>query len=393
MTGSGPARPPRQLAAGDIVAAYSDELGDWTAAQITRLTDEDPFWRGGIVAVLDLDWSGPEPFAVEDLGPLKPLVLTHHAHHGALSHCHFEWLLPRSCKVIGRAGLLTSEKPRTYTLGWRVGQQLSQQRRWDQGQRGEDPRVQVLSGPEVELFARRSQAFPEVLHVTVEAIRSLDCATLPTMFPSAVSLSLKGDLGTLVNASALGRLPRLKALLITDLFGMTAKDSVRPEQLPSLDVLALHSIPTDYAAAMKRTWKAEVANGTDVTIRSGRKPEWVQENRDNPLRDWDGREHISSARYRTSVAQYRATRRAVIDTLARQSEGTASATLTELGREFGDAFNRIDGTRAPFIETEEREELLAALAAAVRAAESLHGRQFPHATDALVHGVDAVRQW
>ena len=330
---------------------------------------------------------------MEDLGPLNPLVLTHHAHHGALSHCHFEWLLPRSCKVIGRAELLTTEKPRTYALGWRVGHQLSQQRRWDQGERGDYPRVQVLSGADVELFARKSQAFPHLLRVTLEAIQSLDCSLLPSMFPNVVSLSLKGDLGTLVNASALGRLPRLKALFITDLFGMTAMDSVRPEQLQSLDVLALQSVPADYAVAMRRAWKAEVANGTDVTVRSGRKPEWVQENRDNPLRDWDGRDHISSARYRKSVAQYRATRRAVIAALARQDEGTAGASLIEIGHEFGEAFNRIDGNRAPFIETEEREELLAALAATVPAAESLHRRQFPLATDALIQGVDAVRQW
>ena len=387
------AGPPRPIAAGDVVATYSDELGEWTAAQITCVTDADPFWRAGTAAVLELDWSGPEPLSVEDLGTLRPLRLTHHSHSGGLSHCHFEWLLPRSYKVIGQAELLTDEKPRAYTTGWRVCQQLASQRRWDLGQRDDDPRTRALSGAQIGRFASESQAFPELLRVTVEAIDSLDCANLPIMFPKAISLSLQGNLGTLANAASLGGLGQLKELYITDLFGMTAADLVRPNHLPNLEILAFHSIPADYAAAMRVAWRPEIPHGTSVEIRSPRKPDWVDENRDNPLRDWDGRDHISAARYRKSIAQYKATRRAVIEALGAMGGEADAATLTGLGRDFGEAFNRLDGTRSPFIETEEREELFSALSATVAAAESLHRRTFPHAADALAAGAEAVRAW
>jgi hypothetical protein len=51
--------PARPIAPGDIVAAYSEALGEWTAAQVTDL---DPAWcKAG---VLDLDWSGSEPESV-----------------------------------------------------------------------------------------------------------------------------------------------------------------------------------------------------------------------------------------------------------------------------------------------------------------------------------------
>ena len=139
--------------------------------------------------------------------------------------------------------------------------------------------------------------------------------------------------------------------------------------------------------------EALIANGTCVEIRSPRKPEWVDENRDNPLRDWDGRDHISPVRYRKSVAHYRTTRRAVIVALAPEGIASATETLTKLGRKFADAFNRLGSGRNPFIETEEREELFASLVAAVAAAEAHHGQQFSQAADALAEGAEEVRIW
>jgi hypothetical protein len=63
MTRQKETSPPRPIALGDVVAAYSEELGEWTAAQVTDL---DPAWR--TAGVLELDWSGSEPSSVEDLG-------------------------------------------------------------------------------------------------------------------------------------------------------------------------------------------------------------------------------------------------------------------------------------------------------------------------------------
>src|SRR5215472_6002567 len=122
--------PPRAIAPGDIVVCYSDDLGEWTAAQITDL---NPSWK--TAGVLDLDWSGPEPTFVDDLGRVSPLVLTHHAWAGTPSHTNNEWVLPRSYKVIGSLRLLREARSDAYSSGWDVGMQLALQRRWDRGDR------------------------------------------------------------------------------------------------------------------------------------------------------------------------------------------------------------------------------------------------------------------
>jgi hypothetical protein len=80
-----PSVPPRPLAPGDIVAGFCEALGGWAAAQVTDL---DPEWK--TAGVLDLDWSGPEPSSVTDLGQPAALRLTHHSWTGKLSHVNHD---------------------------------------------------------------------------------------------------------------------------------------------------------------------------------------------------------------------------------------------------------------------------------------------------------------
>jgi hypothetical protein len=382
--------PPRPISVGDIVASYSEPLRAWTAAQITGLGGTFGITRKA--AVLELDWAGPEPTSVSDLGELRPLRLSHHAHRDRLSHCNFDWLLPRNYKVIGSAPLLREGMADGYSSGWRIGEQLAAQRRWDSGVRERDPGDLSLQASELERFMDRAP-LPDVWRLEVNGISMLDCAALATCFPTVSRLSLAGDLGSLANASALQRLSGLRTLFIQDLFGMLGADAVTIHDVPELEMLGLYSTPADYAAAMRKAWRSEIRNGTMVEIRSPRKPEWVDENRDNPLRDWDGREHISAARYRKAVAHYQATRRDVIAALSTVDEASASAHLSELGQEFALAFNELDAGGNPFIETEERDDLFVALDAAVSAAEKRHGRQFAGAREAIASGANAVREW
>lgn len=267
------------------------------------------------------------------------------------------------------------------------------QRRWDTGGVDQDSNELSLRASDFPSLLESSSPMLAVWRLEVSGIDTLDCADLVRLVPNVSCLSLAGDLGTLENASELQRLSRLRTLFIQNLFSMGPSDAVTVRELPALEMLGLYSIPYDYATAMRKAWKPEIANGTNVEIRSPRKAMWVEENRDNPLRDWDGREHINSARYRKAVAQYQMTRRAVIATLAAPDPTSVSSDLTQLGREFAKAFNGFDAGRNPFIETEEREELFGALDAAVAASEDRHGRQFPGAREALATGVNEVRDW
>jgi hypothetical protein len=381
--------PPRPISPGDVVAAYSDELGEWTAAQVTDL---DPAWR--TADVLDLDWSGPEPHSVDDLHELVPLRLTHHAYTGRLSHCNYEWLLPRSYKVIGAAPLVHDRKSNRYSAGWHIGDRLSRQRRWDRGERNSrPPGERSFFGAEIADLVVRFEPFAELWDVSITEIDSLDCGDLVSLFPNLVRLSLSGNLGTLSTSANLNQLPNLKTLFIDNLFGMSASDRLLRTAVPNMEMLGLHSVPAEYAAATKKAWTPEIPNGTFVEITSPRKPGWVAENRNNPLSEWDGRAHISAARYRKSVAQYKATRRAILKQLAVSEDQTDGSRFTELGRQFGEAFNQLDGTRNPFIETEEREELFAALNAMIDDAETEYGRTFDGSRRHLIAGVESVRDW
>jgi hypothetical protein len=380
--------PPRPIAPGDIVAGYSDELGEWTAAQVTDL---NPAER--TAGVLALDWSGPEPDSLRDLGELVPLGLTHHAHSGGLSHCNFEWLLPRSCKVIGNVPLLHDLPSNSYSGGWHIGLQLDLQRRWDRGERSsQHPGYRSFSGAEIADLVARSAPLTELWNVSVTKVDSLDAGDLVTLFPNVVRLRLVGNLGVLTNSASLNRLSRLRRLFLNDLFGMTAADCLMPTAVPDLQSLHLYSVPAEYAVAMKKAWTPEIPNGTFLEIGSPRKPDWVAENRNNPLREWDGRENISAARYRKAVAQYKETRRAVLREIGATGEPDRSR-IEELGRQFGEAFNKLDGRRNPFIETVEREELFEALDAIVNDAEAEHGRTFDAIRRHLTAGVEDVRDW
>ncbi|MFJ3221268.1 hypothetical protein ACIPLC_35780 [Kitasatospora sp. NPDC086801] len=106
--------PPRPIVPGDVVAAFSEYLGEWTAAQITHL---DPDHQ--LAGVLHLDWSGPEPMSVAELGEVVPGCFA-----VGLAHCYYEWVLPRSYKVIGTLPLLHDEPPNSYAFGWGMGLDL-----------------------------------------------------------------------------------------------------------------------------------------------------------------------------------------------------------------------------------------------------------------------------
>ncbi|WP_328991465.1 hypothetical protein OG394_34845 [Kribbella sp. NBC_01245] len=378
-----PDAPPRPIAVGDVVVAFNDLLGEWTAAQVTHFHEE---WKS--VALLELTWSGPEPAGIDDLGVVEALKLSHQSWGGGLSHCFFEWILPRSHKIIGTMPVLQAKPPSSYSAGWRIGDQLFYQRRWDSGNRDEfiDPAELSCTGAELNALSGPRQ---DLRILRVAGIDELDCKQLVESYPDLTELILTGNLGILANAGSLNRLTRLKSLIISDLFGMDGPDCLLPKHVPALENLWLSSVPRDYASATRTAWRGEIVHGVSLEIQAPRKPEWVAENLNNPLRDWDGRERISALRYKKALALYRTTRRAVQDAFANASGDARLARLTEIGRGFSEGFNKLDG-RDPFIETVERDELFAALNHLIT---EVGGMDDPAARDALLASAEANRDW
>ncbi|MGW7613838.1 hypothetical protein ACWGKW_42770 [Streptomyces sp. NPDC054766] len=212
---------------------------------------------------------------------------------------------------------------------------------------------------------------------------------LVAAFLDLTRLSLSGNLGTLTSAAALNQLPQLQGLTVRDLFGMEPSDCLLPRHVPEVEDVSLYGIPVDYAAAMRKTWRPHVRHGVELDVRGARKPEWVAANAANPLRDWDGREHIPRTGYRKAVAQYEATRDAF---LSEVTSGEQHGNIAEIGRAFGAAFNTLD-SRTRFIETVEREELFDALDFLAEEAQTTAGRDLSAARAALIEGVDSIRDW
>jgi hypothetical protein len=379
-------QPPRPVAVGDVVAVYSEALGAWTASQVTGIDA-----AAKCAAVLELDWSGPEPAAVADLGDVQPLRLTHHSWGGTLSHCNHGWVLPRSFTVIGSLPLLVTEPSYAYASVWGRGEQLARQRHWDSGKREDWNAPYALTCTAEELAAEHTPSARRagVKHLTVHGISRLDCARLVADFPDLTRLSLSGNLGTLTSAAALNRLPLLQGLTIRELFGMDPSDCLLPRHAPEVEEVWLYGIPADYAAAMRKTWRPQVRHGVQLDVRGARRPEWVADNATNPLRDWDGREHIPRTGYRKAVAHYKATRDAF---LAEVTGGEQQDDIAEIGRAFAAAFNTLD-SRSAFIETVEREELFDALHFLADEAQTAAGRDLTAARAALIEGVESVRDW
>ncbi|MBP2478249.1 hypothetical protein JOF53_007121 [Crossiella equi] len=364
-------KPPRPLCPGDIVVGHSGHLGEWTAAQVTALDE-----RQRLAAVLELTWSGPEPDSLADLGELVPLRLGHHSWQGEPQHCWHTWVLPKGHRVLGNVPPLVTEPSRSYSGMWTLGLRLDGQRQWDAGNRGERvSRVPSARYAAPELPTARDEALRE-LSLTVPA--ELDCAVLAELLPGLTSLTVHGELATLVNAGALGRLTGLRTLCLYDVFGMTGADVPSPADLPHLAWLTVDGVPAEYASALRKLWKPEDVNGTYLSVRGARSPDWVAENRDNPLRSWDG--NVKPVAYRKAFAQYKTTRRAVQEALA---AGAGPERLTELGAEFAEAFNGMDA-RWNFVETVEREDLLEAVHAMT---------DLDWARQALAEGLDSARDW
>jgi len=200
--------------------------------------------------------------------------------------------------------------------------------------------------------------------VRMDGVAQVDVADLATRFPDAGYLMLFGAPGLLSGLPALTRFPRLESIWLCDLFGYGPDDLPGPDELPALTSLHLSSIPADVATSARRAYGKHP--WVELSVSRPRKPTWLAENLENPLRHWDGREGIPASaakRARTAfVAALRQVREADAD---REDSAAYDQAVTAAATAFLDVIGAL-GRRHGFLYTLERDEVVDAVAALTR---------------------------
>ena len=190
-------------------------------------------------------------------------------------------------------------------------------------------------------------------------ILEIDFAQILNNYPRLRELRLWGKPGHILNFHKLSELKELVVFSTVDLFGFTAEDIPKPEDLPRLSMFWMSSLPEEAAKVAKKYYKKQQDKGLNLWITKPRKAEWLAQNLDNPFRSWDGQENISTANAKKAASLYRKTRASVRKLLENPNEDTMEH-IEVLIREYTQGFNKMD-KRNCFIETIEREDIYDAL--------------------------------
>ncbi len=187
----------------------------------------------------------------------------------------------------------------------------------------------------------------------IGAIENLDVSDVAEHFPSVTWLHLFGTPGLLRNLDGLQALPRLTALWICDLFGYGPDGFPGPDELPTLTSLDLDSVPAEVVARVRARYKK--APNVELTVRRPRKPEWLAENLENPLRRWDGRDGIPRTVAKKARAAFVAALRQI-----RDDSPTDENTVTAAATGFLDTIAGLN-RKHQFLYTLERDEVIDAV--------------------------------
>lgn len=196
---------------------------------------------------------------------------------------------------------------------------------------------------------------PGLSELHLREVQEIDLAQLYQTYPRLQGLRLWGAPGYIRNFAALPQFKELHRFSTVDMFGFTAGDIPKPEQMKKLTWFWMESLPEDAAQAVKQLYKKRKAQGLDLRIRKARKPQWLAENLDNPFRHWDGAEHIPASSAKKAAAQYKKTRAGLLALADEQTEDIMQRALDAVTC-YAQTFNKMR-----FIETEEREEIYSAL--------------------------------
>ncbi len=225
----------------------------------------------------------------------------------------------------------------------------------------------------------------------VRQAREIDAAKVVARFPALSELRCWGAPGHVRNMAALAALTGLHTLTLYDMFGFRPEDIPAPSNFPKLSMFWLTSIPSDAAAAIKKIYKPATIQGLDLQVRQPRKPEWLAANLDNPFRNWDETEGITSAQAKKAATLYKTAR---ADALKLAGEADSLAALSPVVLAYTEAFNKMD-SRGNFIHTDEREQIFDALMNILEAVDEqrVAAGAAPVDRNALTEVMDSVRDF
>lgn len=235
---------------------------------------------------------------------------------------------------------------------------------------------------------------PNLYKLALLSVSDLDLAQIPRYYPHLNSLRLVGKPGNVKNIHSLGMLKELNAgLLLENIFGFTAEEFPTPESWPNLMSISLESVPEEAGKHIKKVFKGKVPA---LDIRKLRKPEWLAENLDNPLRHWDGSEFVPKSKFKKAVMVYRDARRAALSAAANYVKDKDPANLQKqlekISVEYVEVFNKLDA-RTNWIMTEEREDICIAFDAILSAVNDVAGSEFKMDTSQIYDIMNEHRDW
>lgn len=182
-------------------------------------------------------------------------------------------------------------------------------------------------------------------------IREMDMEQIAGQFPEVEYLNISGAPGVVTHMQAVGGLSGLRNLYCTDLFGYGAGDMEALESLHELRELDFESVPKEAGQYLKKHWKGKLDRLNVIRLRN---ESWLKDNLENPLRHWDGNEFIPEAAYRSAGKCYKDTKKQLLETADRIG-------IEDIVRRYTQHFNRLNERYEEFIETEEREDIYAAM--------------------------------
>ena len=182
-------------------------------------------------------------------------------------------------------------------------------------------------------------------------ILEIDVAEAAKCFPDLKELCMKGCPGIVKNMKMLGRLEELQVLSLEELFGFDVEFLEGIGQLPMLRDLSCESIPKDVGIEIKRQQKGKI---DILSVTKLRDEDWLKENLDNPLRHWDGSEFVPPAAYKKAFQCYKDTKRQMLEAVNRQE-------ILRIVQAYTKQINQLNEKYEEFIETEEREDIFAAM--------------------------------